>query len=88
MAFSAFIEFSLISWIDWNWKSTSVTPDNVAKVDRLILEDCRMIIRQLPDEVEISVRSIEEIVHNQLKFHEMSAWRILRFLSLEDIDRR
>jgi 8-oxo-dGTP pyrophosphatase MutT (NUDIX family) len=50
-----------------------VTPANVVKIEELIRDNCRVIVRELSQETGISVGSVVEIVHNNLKFSKVRA---------------
>jgi hypothetical protein len=52
---------------------TSVNPDNVLKIGELIRANRRIPVLQLSQEVGISVGSVEEILHNELKVSKVSA---------------
>jgi hypothetical protein len=45
---------------------TSVNPDNVLKIGELILANRRITVLELLQEVGISVRSVQDILHNEL----------------------
>jgi [histone H3]-lysine36 N-dimethyltransferase SETMAR len=61
--------------------TTSCTPDNIARVDELIRADRRVTIREIAEELEISVGSVEKIVRNVLKFSKVSARWVPRLLN-------
>jgi hypothetical protein len=67
---------------------TSVNPDNVLKIGELIRTNRRITVLELSQEVGISVGSVEEIVHNELKVSKVSASWVSRLLSPEHRERR
>jgi hypothetical protein len=67
---------------------TSVNPDNVLKIGELIRANCRISVLELLQEVGISVGSVEEILHNELKVSKVSTWWFPRLLSPEHKERR
>ncbi|XP_026805906.1 protein GVQW3-like [Rhopalosiphum maidis] len=52
---------------------TSVTPDNIRRVEQLILEDRRMNVRDISAEVGISIGSVESIIHEHLQYLKITA---------------
>jgi hypothetical protein len=46
---------------------TSINPDNVLKIGKLIRPNRRITVLELSQEVGINVGSVEEILHNELK---------------------
>ncbi|KAK7576389.1 hypothetical protein V9T40_012675 [Parthenolecanium corni] len=52
---------------------TSVKQDNIDRVEQLILEDRRSTIKEMAEEVGISVGSIETIIHKHLRYQKVSA---------------
>ncbi|XP_014774282.1 uncharacterized protein LOC106871999 [Octopus bimaculoides] len=58
---------------------SALNDDTTHKVEAAILEDRR--IRQLTQEVKISVRSVEKIIHDDLAVRKLSARWILRMLT-------
>jgi hypothetical protein len=67
---------------------TSVNPDNVLKIGELILANRRITLLELLQEVEISVGSSEESLHDELKVSRVSASWVPRLLSPEHKERR
>jgi histone-lysine N-methyltransferase SETMAR len=67
---------------------TSFNPDNVLKIGELIRANRRITVLELPQEVESSVGSVEEILHNELKVSKVSARWVPRLLSPEHRERR
>jgi hypothetical protein len=66
---------------------TSVNPDNVLKIGELIRANHRITVLELLQEVGISVGSVEEILHNELKVRMRARWVPL-LLSPEHKERR
>jgi hypothetical protein len=52
---------------------TSVNPDHVLKIGEIIRANLRITVLKLLQEVGISVGSVEEILHNELKLSKVSA---------------
>jgi hypothetical protein len=67
---------------------TSVNPDNVLKTGELIRANRRITVLELSQEVGISVRSAEEILHNEFKVSKVRATWVPRLLSPEHRERR
>jgi hypothetical protein len=67
---------------------TSVNPGNVLKICEIIRTNRRITVLELSQEVGISVRSVEEILHNELKVSKVSASWVPRLLSPEHWERR
>ncbi|KAL0822131.1 hypothetical protein ABMA28_004265 [Loxostege sticticalis] len=62
--------------------STSVTEENVKKVEKMVLEDRRITIKYLAETLKISFGSIQSILTNSLGFKKVSArWRNLEMLT-------
>lgn len=68
--------------------STSVTEENVKKVENLILQDRRITIKHLADILKISFGSIQSIVTDSLGFRKVSARWVPRMLTDENKRRR
>jgi histone-lysine N-methyltransferase SETMAR len=66
---------------------TSVNPDNVLKIGELIRANRRITVFELSQEVGISVGSVEEILHNELKVSKVSARWVPWLLSPEHRER-
>lgn len=47
---------------------TSVTPDNIHRVEQLILKYRRMNVRDISAKVSISISSVESIIHEHLQY--------------------
>jgi hypothetical protein len=62
---------------------TSVNPDNVLKIGELIRDNRSITFLELSQDVGISVGSVEEILHNELKVSKVSARWFSRLLSPE-----
>ncbi|XP_014768137.1 protein GVQW3-like [Octopus bimaculoides] len=59
----------------------SATDDNtIHKIEAAILDDRRITIRTLPQEVKTSVGSVENIIHDHLQMRKLSARWIPRML--------
>jgi hypothetical protein len=67
---------------------TSVNPDNVLKIGELIRANRRINVLELSQEVGISVGSVEEILHNELKASKVSASWVPLLLTPEHRERR
>jgi histone-lysine N-methyltransferase SETMAR len=67
---------------------TSVNPDTVLKIGELIRANRRITLLELSQEVGISVGSVEEILHNELKVSRVSESWVPRLLSPEHKERR
>jgi hypothetical protein len=77
----------------WKWTSRSATknfvnPDNVLKIGERIRANRRITVLELLQEVGISVGSVEESLHNELKVSRVSASWVPRLLSPEHRERR
>jgi hypothetical protein len=66
---------------------TSVNPDNVLIICELIRANRRITVLELSQEVGISVGSVEEILHNELKVSNVSARWVPRLLLNEHRER-
>jgi histone-lysine N-methyltransferase SETMAR len=66
----------------------TVNPENVLKIGELIRANRRVTVLELSQEVGISVGSVEEILHNELKVSKVSARWVPRLLSPEHRERR
>jgi ribosomal protein S25 len=66
---------------------TSVNPDNVLKIGELIQANRHITVLELSQEVGISVGSVEEILHNELKVSKVSASWVPRLPSPEHRER-
>lgn len=67
---------------------TSITSENVERVEQLILDNRRITIREISEEVGISVGSVEDIVHKNLQFSKVSARWVPRILTTEQREKR
>jgi hypothetical protein len=77
----------------WKWTSlsatrTSVNPENLLKIGELIRVNRRVTVLELLQEVGISVGSVDEILHNELKVSKVSASWVPRLLSSKHRERR
>lgn len=63
--------------------ATSVNRENEEKVNALIQEDRRVTVRQISQNLQISVGSVEEIIKNKLEYRKVSARWIPRLLTEE-----
>lgn len=68
--------------------STSVTEENVKKVENLVLEDRRMTIKHIAEILKISFGSIQSILIDSLGFKKVSARWVPRMLTDENKKRR
>ncbi|KAL0831014.1 hypothetical protein ABMA28_001900 [Loxostege sticticalis] len=68
--------------------STSVTEENVKKVEKMVLEDRRITIKYLAETLKISFGSIQSILTNSLGFKKVSARWVPRMLTEENKKRR
>ncbi|KAK7601555.1 hypothetical protein V9T40_008996 [Parthenolecanium corni] len=62
---------------------TSVKQDNIDRVEQLILEDRRTTIKEMAEEVGISVGSIETIIHKHLRYRKVSARWVPHLLNFD-----
>jgi hypothetical protein len=67
---------------------TSVNPDKVFKIGELIWANRCITLLELSQKVGISVGSVEEILHNELKVNRVNKRRVPRLLSPEHRKRR
>jgi hypothetical protein len=67
---------------------TSVNQENVLKIGEIIRAYRRITLLELSQQVGISVGSVEEILHNELKVSTVSARWVPRLLSPEHRERR
>ncbi len=51
---------------------TSVTTENINRDKKLILEDQRVNMPDISDTLGISIGSVEEILHNRLRYRKIS----------------
>ena len=65
-----------------------VTEDSVCQVKTLVLEDWRVTVKQLAAITEMSVGSIETIVHDHLHMSKVSARWVLRLLTPNQKEQR
>jgi hypothetical protein len=61
--------------------STSTTPENIAKVHKAILADCRQTIHDVCEIVELSYRTVQHILADNLNMRRISAKFVPRLLS-------
>ncbi|XP_014782081.1 protein GVQW3-like [Octopus bimaculoides] len=62
-------------------RHSAIDEDSIHKVEAVILEDHRITIRQLAQEVKVSVGSVKNIIHNHLQMRKVSAKWIPRMLT-------
>ena len=67
---------------------TSVTPENINRIEHLILDNRRINVREVSEELGISIGSVENIIHNELKFSKVSARWVPRLLTPEQLEKR
>ena len=67
---------------------TSITSENVTRVEQLILDNRRITVREISEAVGISVGSVEDIVHKELQFSKVSARWVPRILTSEQRAKR
>ena len=67
---------------------TVVTDENIKKVEQLILQDRRIRIRQIAEELNISKDRVGEIIHNHLYMNKVSARWVPKMLTPLDHQRR
>lgn len=68
--------------------STSITEENVKKVEKLVLDDRRITIKYLAKILKISFGSIQSILTDSLGFKKVSARWVPRMLTEENKNRR
>lgn len=68
--------------------STSITEENIKKVEKLVLEDRRITIKHLAEVLKISFGSIQSILTDSLGFRKVSARWVPRMLTEENKKRR
>jgi hypothetical protein len=59
----------------------TVTPAKFVKIEEIIRDSRRVTVLELPQETGISVGSVEEIVHNELKFRKTASSKTTLFLA-------
>jgi len=52
---------------------TAITDENISQVETCILADRRVTVREIANELSLSVGSVETIIHEHLKFSKVSA---------------
>ena len=67
---------------------TSVTPETTEQVEQLILNNRRIAVREISEEVGISIGSAEHIIHQELGFSKVSARWVPRLLTDEQKEKR
>ncbi|XP_033225726.1 uncharacterized protein LOC117178408 [Belonocnema kinseyi] len=60
-----------------------MTPDNIRRVEQMILEDCRMNVRDISAELGISIGCVESIIHEHLQYRKVTARWIPQLLKFE-----
>ena len=68
--------------------STSTTDENVEKVKEMVMNDCRITIREVADDVAISIDSCHEIFSNVLGMERVTAKFVPKLLNFEQKQRR
>ena len=64
-------------------RPTAVTPVNIARIEQMILENRRVTVRDIAAEVNISVGSVETIIHDHLRFRKICARWVPRQLTFD-----
>ena len=67
---------------------SSLTEDNIARVDRLIREDRRICIRDLAYELDLSSTTVYRVVHQQLGYVKVSARWVPKLLTGDQKEKR
>ena len=67
---------------------TAVIPVNIQRVERLILDNQRITCREIAQETNLSVGTVNTIIHGRLHFRKVSARWVPRQLSVFDRDRK
>jgi histone-lysine N-methyltransferase SETMAR len=75
--------FSLDDEASGRPETTVITPDNIDKVEDLILEDRRIKVREIADETGISIGSVEKILHDHLGVRKLVSLWVPKFLTAE-----
>ena len=65
-----------------------MTPENTRRVERLILDNRRVSVREISEELEISIGSVEEIIHKELNFNKVSARWVPRLFKPDQLEKR
>ena len=68
--------------------NTSITDENVKKVEEMIMNDRRITIREVADEVGISIGSCHDVFANVLGMKRVAAKFVPKLLNLEQKQRR
>ena len=68
--------------------STSTTDENVEKVKEMVMNDCRITIREIADDVGISIGSCHDIFSNVLDMKRVAAKFVPKLLNFEQKQRR
>ena len=68
--------------------STSTTDENVEKVKEMVMNDCRITIREVADDVGISIGSCHKIFSNVLSMKRVAAKFVPKLLNFEQKQRR
>ena len=55
--------------------------ENIQKVEKLVLKNCRLSVRMISEDVGISVGTVDTILTNDLKLHKVSAKFVSKILS-------
>jgi histone-lysine N-methyltransferase SETMAR len=64
-------------------RPTAVTPVNIARVEQVILQNRQVTVRDIAAEVNISVGSVETIIHEHLRFRKVCARWVPRQLTFD-----
>ncbi|GFR84868.1 histone-lysine N-methyltransferase SETMAR [Elysia marginata] len=62
---------------------SEVTEKNVSTVEKLIMQDKRITVKQLAFETKISIGSVETILHDHLNLNKVSARWVPRLLTTD-----
>ena len=60
---------------------TSRSEDMIARVEQMVMECCRLTVKQIAGNASISVGSVDTILHDDLKMPKVSARWVLRVLT-------
>jgi len=63
---------------------TGRSEDMIARVEQMVMEDCRLTVRQIAAHAGISVGSVDTILHDDLKLRKVSARWVPRMLTDEN----
>ena len=71
-----------------NCPSTSTNDENVEKVEEMVMNDSRITIREVADDVGISIASCHEIFSNVLGMKRVAAKFVPKLLNFEQKQRQ